>query len=296
MNVTLSTQLCALCTFSAAIVGCRFDVGGVTPGQDGGLGDAQHVDSATPETDGPPPPPQIPTVGLVQDLDGDLGISLSGTTVVGWSNSAPSGGDDVSAARGTVEMSPDTLNGHAVVHFDSSSLAGDDEDAFDFGLSGSGFTWLVVVRSDAQDNSRKNRVLGTLLNQSPYSGYTAGVFTNANGTRPYADMVESPGSGESYADADDEILDTWVIVAGRLSAAASGTSTLEIVVDGRPASASTSIAYPVLDCGALTIGAERVDGGEHFDGDVARILVYERPLPDAELDQAFEALAALYGL
>ena len=46
----------------------------------------------------------------------------------------------------------------------------------------------------------------------------------------------------------------------------------------------------------ITIGAERAFGGEHFDGDIARILIYNRPLSNMKMNVTGGALANMHGL
>lgn len=119
------------------------------------------------------------TSGLIQDLDADAGVTLSGSQVTGWANQAGSGGDDVSSTggAGTVTVVAGPNGGDALRFTNSQRLVGDDVSAFDSLVNGGGFTWLAVV--DANNNApSKNQIFGTLTNSNPFSGMTAGVGSN----------------------------------------------------------------------------------------------------------------------
>src|SRR5690606_38498059 len=86
------------------------------------------------------------------------------------------------------------------------------------------------------------------------------------------------------------------ILMGRL-AAGTGTPLAEVFVDSPIAEASGNPAIAALtDAGALTVGAERVGGGEYWEGQIARILIYNRPLTLGELNQTGYALASQYAI
>ena len=82
-----------------------------------------------------------------------------------------------------------------------------------------------------------------------------------------------------------------------------GTSTvrIELFVDGpQPVAASPFPVNPDANSSKLAIGQERDatnhPGKESFDGELARFLVYERPLTGDELKQNLDYLAKMYGI
>ena len=172
-------------------------------------------------------------------------------------------------------------------------MVGDDMDAFDSIMQGNGNTWFAVVRPEVGLNGgRKNAIIGTLTNSNPFSGFVAHV---SNNTTP-AYMVR-PASSDVFVDGTTDVNDgNWHILAGRL-ASGTGVQTAEIFVNGPEAEGS---AMPNIqdtsDSDPLTVGAERTGGGENYVGDIARILIYDRPLSDSELNSTGFELGNLYGI
>ncbi|MCP4451866.1 MAG: hypothetical protein GY809_10420, partial [Planctomycetes bacterium] len=117
----------------------------------------------------------ITTEGLIQDLNADAGVTVSGTDVTAWANQAPSGGDDVATNQGTPQLIEGPSGRAAVALSDGARLAGADGEAFDAIMQGSGHTWFAVVKPDTQNNNNKNAIFGTLLGSGPWSGIVAHV-------------------------------------------------------------------------------------------------------------------------
>ncbi len=97
-------------------------------------------------------------------------------------------------------------------------------------------------------------------------------------------------------------INQWYIVSGRQAAGAPGTIVdLELFVDD-PAAPVTTGKYPVStwEPSRMAIGTERNainhQGGESFDGELARVLIYGRPLSDQEMATTFDDLKKTYGL
>ena len=235
--------------------------------------------------------------GLILDLNADVGVTESAGSVSTWANQAPSGGDDVATNRGTPTVIAGP-NGHSAIQLDEvgekDRLAGDDNTAFDAIMQGSGHTWFAVVRPTVNANGgRKNAIFGTLTNGNPFSGIVAHVSDN-----DHPAYMLRPGSSDLFVDGTSSVNNGgWYIVAGRLSAG-TGNQTAEIFTDGPTAEASSSTVNisPSTSSDELTIGAERVLGGENFVGDIARILIYERPLDEAELNEVGATLGLLYDI
>jgi len=163
----------------------------------------------------------IVTSGLIQDLDADVGITASGTSVSAWANQAPSGGDDVSTNGGSPQLVLGPNNrGSAVYLSGGARLAGTDASAFLSILQGSGHTWFAVVKPDLQNNTNKNAVFGMLLNQSPWSG----VCGHVGGTAApvVARYMVRPSSSNIFIIGTTDLYDgEWHIIGGRLAEATS---------------------------------------------------------------------------
>ena len=121
--------------------------------------------------------------------------------------------------------------------------------------------------------------------------------------RPFLGQQEAQdtcGRGDSACDffsrGVTDIADgSFHIVAGRLEAGL-GERYSEVYVAGNADSdedASLMFGsagrFPIIsedtDTGPFTVGAERTTGGELYDGAIARILLYDRELSDAEFNQ-----------
>jgi hypothetical protein len=229
--------------------------------------------------------------GLIQDLDAELGVTVAGAEVTAWDNQASSGGDDVSTNRGAPQLVPGPLGRSAVYLSDGARLAGTNVNAFTSIMQGSGHTWFVVVKPDLQSgNQTKNAVFGTLMGSGPWSG----IVGHVSGTdAPLVVNYMVRASSDVFVTGTTDLYDEeWHIIGGRL-AEGTGSVLAEVFVDMPVAEASASAAIPGA-CAELTIGAERSGGNEAYDGALARLLIYNRPLSDAELKQTMSALYAKY--
>ena len=81
----------------------------------------------------------------------------------------------------------------------------------------------------------------------------------------------------------------------------SGTGTVNIELFLDSVTSIGSVAYPVrieTNSSKMAVGTERDatnhPGGESYDGEMVRLLIYERPLSDAEMKQNIESMRAYY--
>ncbi len=242
----------------------------------------------------------IVSSGLIQNLDAELGVTLNGFNVSAWANQAASGGDDVAQTDASKQpaLLSGVVNGLDAVAIDGTSgnLLGDDDAAFDSLINGGGYTWFAVVRPGAQSggNAAKNAVFGTLLDESPWSGVCGGV--NNDGL-PFT--LTRYGNPEALTTGTTNAIDNqFHILIGRFSAG-TGDQTAEVFIDDPTAEAGSSVTVSeTADAGGLAIGLEHLlsGGGQSFTGDLARLLIYDRPLTDAELNQTGLELAATYNV
>ncbi len=251
---------------------------------DGATHDGRLIDGPSVSTDATP---GIVQAGLIEDLDADVGYV--NTT---WSNQA-TGGDDVS---GLVPRLTPAINGHSALSFDGSTrLTGTKTTVFGALMNGSGLTWFAVVKSDAQRNNasgdvNRNQIFGTIMNTTPFSGFTAGVNLLV---QPYTML--RPMATEYPAQTGASIENTWVVLAGRLG---TGTATppADVYIDSGTVSGAQIVLQTGAASGALTIGAQNTTGGEFYTGLVTRILIYNRALSDAELAATGAALGTRYAV
>jgi hypothetical protein len=260
---------------------------------------------------------QLVTGGLIVDLDADRGVKLEdGNRVVQWTNQVKSfparefvkrdeGRKQAGSGRPTREESVAAIGGYAAIRFQRQELVNQDEDAFDHLLTGSGYTWLAVISVDRQVVQLKdvNSFFGNLRNGGLYEGIWGNVtddnrvwigsrngitFGRWDHNNPMVVAEEPLQTGQYY------------VVAGRMGAG-TGTVEIELFINGPQAVASKSFPVnPQANSSKLTIGQERDatnhPGKESFDGALARLLIYERPLSDDELQQTIVALKQTYSI
>ena len=94
--------------------------------------------------------------------------------------------------------------------------------------------------------------------------------------------------------------DRYYLVMGRMGAG-QGVVDLELFINSsNPTDAKQVPVNPEANPSKMAIGQERDainhPGKESFDGEIARFLIYERPLNDTELKQTIEHLLKLYSI
>jgi hypothetical protein len=260
----------------------------------------------------------IPSSGLLVDLDAAKGVTLDAQgRVTAWTNQV--GGAATTAffvgqPKGRAEPTsglPTVVSGkRASLSFRQQELVCHDESAFDGLIRGSGCTWVAVIKVYPQRVGLKdvNSFFGNLRNGQKYeglwgcldddntvwwgarNGITFGRF-DVNNPKLVGPKLEEGrfhflagrmGAGQPQRDslADD-------LNVGRTEA------TLEFFVnDLKPCATARFPVNPKADASKLAIGQERDaiqhPGKESFDGEIARFLLWDRPLTDAELKEVSE--------
>jgi hypothetical protein len=208
----------------------------------------------------------------------------------------------VGSGRPTLLTAVTAINNHNSLAFRSQELVNQEEDTFDSLSKGSGFTWLAIVKPYAQvigSVSDVNMFIGDLRNGGNYEGFWAG-FKNDN------TFWGGPRNGITFGrfDANNPLVagpvltqDRFYLLAGRLDAGTSARFNL-YVSDTVVRATNLCVINPAANSSKLAIGTERDavehPGGESFDGEIARMLVYKRPLGNAELAQTLATLNATY--
>ena len=256
----------------------------------------------------------LPEEGLLLDLDAAKGLTLEdGDKVSAWENQAPAakaklfvkqdaGRKEKGSGRPTLRPAIAGLNGKPALVFRRQELVCMDEDTFDGLTTGKGHTWLAVISALPQKDGLKdvNSFFGNLRNGAKYEGVWGCV--NDDNTLWYGVR-----NGLTFGRFDKNnpqllgpVLETgkFHIVGGRM-ASGSGTVKLELYANGAKPVATGEI--PVEAAGnpsKMTVGQERDaiehPGYESFDGEIARFLIWERPLTDAELTAAIATLRETY--
>jgi hypothetical protein len=254
------------------------------------------------------------TDGLIVDLDADKGVTLEdGNMVTNWRNQVvgfaaqdfaqrDKGRETPGSGRPTLKENIAELNGHNSLIFREDELINMNEDAFDHLITGGGYTWFTVMNAYAQVGKLKDVSVffGNLNCDRECEGFWAG-FEDDN------DLWTGPRNGVTFGryNSDNPKLmgprfevNKYYVVAGRL-AAGTGIVKTDVFVDN--AVPFGSVDFPVnpnADASKMAIGTERDafqhPGQESFDGELARVLFYERSLSNEEMVQTITVLRKIY--
>jgi hypothetical protein len=248
--------------------------------------------------------------GLILDLNADAGVALEeGDRVVAWTNQATTfparvfvkqdaGRDRAGSGRPTLKRRVKAIGNHNTLVFRRQELVNHDNSAFDSLTTGKGYTWFSVMTVYPQVTGLKdvNSFFGNLKNGGYFEGFWAG-FNDDN------TLWTGSRNGRSFGrwDANNPKLlgpkletNRYYVVAGRM-ASGQGTVSIELFVNGtKPVATSPFPVNPKADPSRMAIGQERDatnhPGRESFDGEFARILIYDRPLDDREFAQMMNYL------
>ena len=248
--------------------------------------------------------------GPIVDLDADKGIELraDGKELRNWINQVEWKAREFKATRGnghpSLRKNVDAINGHASVVFAKQELLNDDENAFDHLVTGSGYTWFAVMAVHRQVTGEKdvNCFFGNLKNGGNYEGIWAGL-TDANelwnGSRNAVTFGRYDKNNPRVLGPKLEE-NRWYVIAGCM-ASGTGTVSVELFVGGPKAVATEPFPVnPKANSSKMAIGQERDatnhPGRESFNGELARIIFWDRPLTDEELATTFGSMKKTYGV
>ena len=254
--------------------------------------------------------------GLLLDLNAAKGVTVEhGDKVVSWANQAPGktarlfvkqdeGRKKKGSGRPTLKKDVKKLNGHATLVFRQQELVSMEEDAFDHLTRGKGCTWISVMAVYEQRVGVKdvNSFFGNLRNGAKYEGLW-GCLRDDNtlwtGARNGLTFGRFDQNNPLVLGSKLEV-GKYYIVAGRMAA---GTGAVKIDLFVNSAKPVGTGMFPVqvdANPSRMAIGQERDaiehPGKESFDGEIARFLIYQRPLTDQELSEAIRHLALHYGM
>lgn len=256
----------------------------------------------------------LPTNKLILDLDAAKGLDLEDANrVAAWHNQAPikprlifgkqdEGRTEAGSGRPTLRKNATGPDGKPSVIFRQQELVCEDEDIFDSLTKGKGHTWMAVISVYRQRVGVKdvNSFFGNLRNGGKYEGFW-GCLDDDNtiwwGSR---NGISFGRFDQNNPKVSGPVLEegTFHIIAGRMQA---GTGEVKLSLYVNSPEAVTSGAFPVnpdANPSRMAIGQERDaiehPGKESFDGEIARFLIWERPLDDKELAAAMQHLVTEY--
>ncbi|MFS4457422.1 ThuA domain-containing protein [Maribacter sp. 2304DJ31-5] len=259
--------------------------------------------------------------GLLLDLNADYDVEIEeGNKVHTWRNQVDNaikdfvkrdeGREVAGSGRPRLKLNIPKLNGHNAIVFHRQELLNDHEDAFDHLINGSGHTWFSVmsVYQQVPDLPGVNSFFGNLRNSNVekkghYEGFWGG-FTDDN--RPWLGVRNALGPGRwnthnPLVDAPEPLEEgKYYLVMGRMEPG-TGEVTMELFVNNdTPVAKGNIMVNPQSNASKMSIGQERDainhPGKESFDGEIARFLIFERPLSDDEMQQVIRYLKTSYNL
>ena len=264
------------------------------------------------------------TAGLMLDLDADKDVQLEegGKKVESWRNQVPGAAADLFVKRDegrkvpgsgmpTLKTDVKALGGHNALVFVKQELVNMEEDAFDELVTGKGYTWFAVISAYKQRKGKRdvNSFFGNLKNGSFYEGFWGNLMDDnrpwmgsRNGIKPAKGkptlwdekqnpLVVSPTPLEERK---------FYLVMGRMGAG-QGTVALDLYVNSpEPVDSKTVPVNPKANGSKMAIGQERDainhPGHESYCGEMARFLIFDRPLTDEELTTVAAHLTKVYTL
>ena len=261
-------------------------------------------------------PSVLPTGDLLLELDAAKGLKLEdGDKVVSWENQASGktarlfvkqdqGRKAKGSGRPTLKKKVKALNGSPTLVFKRQELVNMEEDAFDGLTTGKGYTWISVMAVYKQHLGLKdvNSFFGNLRNGGKYEGLW-GCLKDDN------TLWTGERNGLTFGRFDEnnpQLLGPkleegqYYILAGRMQAGTGKVKTELFVDSAKPVATGKFPVTGDANPSKMAIGQERDavehPGRESFDGEIARFLIYQRPLSDHELGEAIKLLALQYGL
>lgn len=257
--------------------------------------------------------PTLLTNGLILDLNANEGLTLEdGSFVSNWQNQVKDfpakdfvkrdeGRKVAGSGRPVLKKSSEELKGNNSIIFKESELVNMNEDAFDHLITGNGYTWLAVMKPYKQDGKLKdvNAFIGNLRNGKKYEGIWAGLEDNSTlwaGTRNGLTFGRWDKNNPKLT---GPILENKFYIIASRQQAGKKEAKVELFLNSSTAvSSKTTPVNPKANSSKLAIGTERDatnhPGKESFDGELARVLIYERPLSDEELNTVIKSLKQIY--
>jgi hypothetical protein len=212
-------------------------------------------------------------------------------------------------------LSPEQSTGiRPTIQFRRQELVNFNENAFGYLIKGSGYTWFSVmaVYDQTSPTSNTHAFFGNLRNTHAYNeqgtgGHFEGFWGVVHDDRHVFAGTRNGIEFERNGPNNPEVLSRTVLnknqlylVAGRMeSGTGTGTVKLEVFVNNPVAENSATVPINLnAKPSRMAVGQERDatnhPGDESFDGELARLLIYDRPLDDDELRSMMDKLIEYY--
>ena len=246
---------------------------------------------------------------LVLDLNADHGVVLEdGDKVSKWTNQVATspardfakndtGRTVVGSGRPRLKINTVDIRDHNTVIFHRQELVNDNEDAFDHLITGSGYTWFSVmaVYRQVPGVPDVSAFFGNLRNSNLddkglYEGFWGGLSDDNRvwmGTRNGVTFGRWDENNPHIIDSKPLKTGQYYLVMGRMGA---GTDVVKLELFINTLTPVAEGLIPVntdANPSKMVIGQERDatnhPGKESFDGEIARFLLYDRPLSDEEM-------------
>ena len=254
---------------------------------------------------------------LIVDLNADKGVVTDGELVEQWKNQVTSfvvkdfsrrdeGRSVAGSGRPRLIKKIDALKGHNALVFNKQELVNLDEDAFDHLITGGGYTWFAVLKAGKQSGELKdvNCFFGNLRNKPNNEGLWGG-FADDNSFWMSSRNAITFGRWDKnnpYVNSNKIVSsDQYYLIMGRMGKGTDMVTLSLYLNDGSKAIATSP--FPVntkANSSKMSIGQERDaiehPGRESFVGEMARFLLYDRPLTDEEMTKSAKILMTYYGL
>ncbi len=255
---------------------------------------------------------------LIVDLNADKGVVIAdGDKVEQWKNQVKSfvvkdfskrdeGRKVPGSGRPQLTKKVIELKGHNTLVFNKQELVNMNEDAFDHLTTGGGYTWFAVLKAGKQSGElpNVNCFFGNLRNKPNNEGFWGG-FNDDNSFWMSSRNAITFGRWDKnnpYVTSKEIVKqDQYYLIMGRMGKGIE-TVTLSLYLnDG--AKPITSSPFPVsqsVNPSRMAIGQERDaiehPGRESFVGEMARFMLYDRPLTDQEMELNAKEIVAYYGI
>ncbi|MDQ8180288.1 SGNH/GDSL hydrolase family protein [Pelagicoccus sp. SDUM812005] len=259
---------------------------------------------------------------LLLDLDANRGVELEdGLRVAAWRNQVEGTAADrfvkrdegrelPGSGRPTLKRAVARIGGNDTLVFEEQELVNLHEDAFDHLVTGSGYTWFSVMCAYEQNVGKKdvNSFFGNLKNGSFYEGFWGNLMDDNRVWMGTRNGIRGEGKPTLWHERLNPLVvsekpleqDRYYIVMGRMDEGHELVD-LELFVNSSvPVDTKQVPVNPEANPSKMAIGQERDatnhPGKESFSGEIARLLIYERPLADEEMEELIRHLAETYSI
>ncbi len=270
---------------------------------------------------------------LVLDLNADHGVTIEdGRMVTAWRNQAPNpkaldfnsteegrtqtiiSQEEPGTGRPTLRWASPEINGHNSLIFREDELINDNDEAFHGMMTGKGYTWFAVIKPYEQRGPGKinsnypNAFFGCLRSSGlpqketgQYAGFWGSFYPDGRvymGSRNGLNEKVRDGVNTPEVAGPPPAPNEWHIIMGR-QGSGQGVVQLELFVND-PTEVDNSSNFPVgnVEPSRMAIGTERNainhQGKESFDGELARLLMYETALDQQQMKQIYAYLRTVY--